>query len=294
MTGPKHRAEEEPQDAAPPDSGRPRRAPPTIDLDASEISSETRKAEADAAPQETVTQAEEPASRPWNPMPRNLHPSSDSEPPARPASADFTLGDRAGFRRGRRGAGDRRRLDAGLARGSAGRAAAPQVTRPPSMALTARVAGLESRASKPAATDPAAVGARSRRWKNRWRRCAIELAATRAQSEKLAGQIDGIKSAPDDAAAAAVDLSAINARLDQIEQAQRAAEATDDRASQGTSRPMMRRCAASWWPRCSICRCGRAIPSRRRSRRRSRWPRRRGAEAARRFCRRPACRPQPA
>src|ERR1700744_4161215 len=49
-----------PEDAAlSPDSSRARRAPPTIDLDASEVSSETRNAGGDAAP-ESVPQEPEP------------------------------------------------------------------------------------------------------------------------------------------------------------------------------------------------------------------------------------------
>src|SRR5665213_2758125 len=60
--GPEHKADEKLQDrsqdaAMPPDSARPRRAAPTIDLDASDITSETRAAEADPAPQETVAAA---------------------------------------------------------------------------------------------------------------------------------------------------------------------------------------------------------------------------------------------
>ena len=46
--GPEQKADQGPEDAAlPPDSARPRRAPPTIDLDASEVTRETHGAEAD-------------------------------------------------------------------------------------------------------------------------------------------------------------------------------------------------------------------------------------------------------
>ncbi len=81
--GPEHKADEKLDDTAlPPDSGRPRRAPPTIDLDASEISSETRKAEADPAPQETVTPAEQPASASVEPDP--AEPASEQPTPEKP------------------------------------------------------------------------------------------------------------------------------------------------------------------------------------------------------------------
>src|ERR1700687_3187942 len=44
--------EDRPEDIEPPpDSGRPKRAPPTIDLEATEVSGETRNVDADAQPE---------------------------------------------------------------------------------------------------------------------------------------------------------------------------------------------------------------------------------------------------
>lgn len=220
--GPEHKAGEAPQDrsedlASPPDSGRPRRAPPTIDLDASEISSETRKAEADPAPQETVTPAsasvepdaaesasEKPA--PEKPRPQSISPWVIA-PVSGAVAAALVIG--VGWM---------------LGWPPVQPAATPQVTTATVDALTSRVAGIEARLAKPA-TDPA-VAAQLATLEKSLGALRDQLAATRAQSEKLAGQITGIKSAPDGAPGAAVDLSAITARLDALEQSSRSA-ATD-------------------------------------------------------------------
>ncbi len=76
-------------------------------------------------------------------------------------------------------------------------------------------AGIETRLAKPA-TDPA-IAAQLAALEKSQGVLRDQLAAARAQSEKLAGQIAGIKSAPDGAPGAAVDLSAITARLDALE-----------------------------------------------------------------------------
>jgi hypothetical protein len=106
--------------------------------------------------------------------------------------------------------------------------APPQVSAAAVDSLTARVAGLESKTSKPAlpATDPAAL-ARIAALDKSQISLRDEIAALRAQSQKLAGEIGGARSAPGDAATAPVDLSAINARLDQIESAARAQPAPE-------------------------------------------------------------------
>jgi hypothetical protein len=104
--------------------------------------------------------------------------------------------------------------------------AAPQVSAAAVDGLTTRVAGLESRTSKPA-TDPAAL-ARIAALEKSQASLRDEVAALRAQSEKLAANVDGIKSAPGNAAVAAVDLSALNARLDKIESTARADTALEN------------------------------------------------------------------
>ena len=220
--GPEHRADEKLDDTAlPPDSGRPRRAPPTIDLDASEISSETRKAEADPAPQETVT----PASASMEP---DAAASASEEPaPERPRPAPISpwvIAPVSGL------------VAAALVIGvgwmlgwpPVQSAATPQVTTASVDALTSRVAGIEAKLAKPA-TDPA-IAAQLATLEKSLGALRDQLAATRAQSEKLAGQIAGIKSAPDGTPEAAVDLSAITARLDALEQSSRSATADIEQA----------------------------------------------------------------
>jgi hypothetical protein len=219
--GPEHKAEEGLQDAATPESGRPRRAPPTIDLDASEISSETRKAEADPAPQETVRPAsasvepdaaefasEKPA--PEKPRPAPISPWVIA-PVSGAVAAALVIG--VGWM---------------LGWPPVQPAATPQVTSATVDALTSRVAGIETRLAKPA-TDPA-IAAQLATLEKSLGALRDQLATTRAQSEKLAGQIAGIKSAPDGAPGAAVDLSAITARLDALEQSSRSATADIEQA----------------------------------------------------------------
>ena len=106
--------------------------------------------------------------------------------------------------------------------------AAPQVSAAAVDSLTARVAGLESKASKPVAPapDPAAISRIAALEKSQTS-LRDDVAALRAQSQKLASDISSAKPVPGDAAAAAVDLSGINARLDQIENAARAQAAPE-------------------------------------------------------------------
>jgi hypothetical protein len=218
------------------DFGRARRAPPTIDLEASEVSRDTRDAGGDAAPEsashepqgeetrsdETVA-AEAAATEP-------PHPTSAPIPP-RPISAPISpwvIAPVSGA------------VAAALVIGvgwvlgwPAVQPAAP-VTPQVSVAavdgIAARVAGLETKISKPATpvADPATV-ARIATLEKSQASLRDELAATRAQSEKLIASSSlasstAANAAPVDAAAA-VDLSAVNARLDQIESAVHAATA---------------------------------------------------------------------
>jgi hypothetical protein len=217
----------QPEDAAgSSDSSRARRAPPTIDLDASEVSSETRNAGGDAAPE----------SAPQEPQPGETlaaealaaEPLAASSPPiASPISAPISpwvIAPVSGA------------VAAALVIGVGWMLGWPavQVPAPPQVSaaavdgLTARVAGLESKISKPVApaTDPAAI-ARIAALEKSQASLRDDLAALRAQSQKLADDIGGAKSAPGDDTVAAVDLSGINARLDQIENAARAQTAPE-------------------------------------------------------------------
>lgn len=217
------------------DFGRARRTPPTIDLEASEVSRDTR--DGDAAPEsashepqaeetrsdETVA-AESAATEP-------PHPTSAPIPP-RPISP-WVIAPVSGA------------VAAALVIGvgwvlgwPAVQPAAPVVPQVSVAAvdgIAARVAGLEAKISKPATpvADPATV-ARIVTLEKSQGTLRDELSAMRVQSEKLitssslanssAANSSAANAAPVDAAAA-VDLSAVNARLDQIEGAVHAATA---------------------------------------------------------------------
>jgi len=79
--------------------------------------------------------------------------------------------------------------------------------------LAARVAGLEPKVGKP---DPAAA-ARTEALEKTVAALRTELAATRAQGDKLASAINDVKSAPRGDGTASPDLSGIDARIAKIE-----------------------------------------------------------------------------
>jgi hypothetical protein len=198
--------DDRPEDSSPPgDAGRPRREPPTIDLKATDVSTTPQEAAeakaepapAGAAPDEHVAPASAPVS-PWA-----IAPISGAVAAALVIAVGWALG-------------------------------WPTVQAPPPVAqlnagaiddLTTRIAGLESKVSKPATplADPAAA-ARMETIEKSVAALRSELTAARAQADKLASAINDAKAAPRDAAAATVDLSAVNERIAQIERAAKAQE----------------------------------------------------------------------
>jgi hypothetical protein len=220
QAGSAEKPEVKPEDAGlPPDSGRARRAPPTIDLEASEVSSETRNVAGDAAPE----------GAPHEPQPEETlaaealaaEPLAASSPPIASPISPWVIAPVSGAVAAALVIGVGWMLGWPAVQPPA--PAAPQVSAAAVDGLTARVAGLESKIGKPAA-DSAAL-ARIAALEKSQVSLRDEVATLRTQSQKLAG--DGAKSASGDAAAAVVDLSAINARLDQIESAARAQTAPD-------------------------------------------------------------------
>ncbi|QWG13443.1 hypothetical protein KMZ29_01435 [Bradyrhizobium sediminis] len=204
-------ADDRPEDIGPsPDSGRAKRAPPTIDLEATEVSGD---ADSTGAAEES-------------------EPTSPRCSVAAISAAVIAAVSGAGA--------------AALVIAVAWLAGWPQV--PPPAApqvnsavnsaavddLAVRIAGIESRISKPAvaAPDPAAA-ARAEALEKSLAALRSELASQRAQSEKLASAINDAKSAPREAAPS-VDLSAINERIAQIERAARAQSAA---IAQESSKP---------------------------------------------------------
>jgi hypothetical protein len=217
---------------SPPESGRAKRPPPTIDLDASEISSET-KAVAEPAP--------EPKFEPNSEIRSDAGPDIQPEPvsasgPARAAEDDIGEQPKAAV-----SPSISRPISPWVIAPFSGAVAAalviavgwmlgwPPVQPAPSGPqvsavdeLTARVAGLESKSGKPV-SDPAAA-ARLDALDKSLNASRAELASLRAQSDRLASAMYEVKSAPRDAAGA-IDLAALNERIAQIERAGRAPSA---------------------------------------------------------------------
>jgi hypothetical protein len=209
--------EDMPEDEGPaPDSGRAKRAPPTIDLEASEVSGETRKVGEDAQPERS---SEEPSSR---------------EPPAAAISA-WLIAVVSGA------------VAAALVIGLGWPAvpatpAASEINAAVIGDLGARVAAVESRTSKPAtsAPDPASAACIEALEKS-IASLRGEVAGARAQSEKLAAALNDVKATPRDSSAP-LDLTDINARIAGLESATRAqsAEAVQQNAKPADDVPLRR------------------------------------------------------
>jgi hypothetical protein len=214
--------DDRPEDTQPsPDSGRAKRAPPTIDLEATEVSGETRNAAADAQPE------------------------GRSEMPAATAISAWVIAAVSGA------------VAASLVICVAwilgwpavpATPAAPQVSTAAIDGLAARVASVESRISKPAASAPdPAVNSRIEALEKSLASLRGELAAVRAQSEKLAAAVNDVKSTPRESSSAPVDLSAINERIAQLERAMRAqvSEVAQESAKPADDVPLRRIVAAA-------------------------------------------------
>jgi hypothetical protein len=196
--------EDRPEDATlSPDSGRAKRAPPTIDLEASEISSETKGTG-------TATGTDAP--------PRPSRPGLSGGAMAATAASAVTGAVTAAVV-----------IAAAWYLGWPSEPAAPSAAPPANTAaidtLTSRVADIESKSARAPVTapDPAAA-ARIEALEKTIVALRSEIAGARAQSEKLASDVSAVKSAPREATALP-DLSAINERLSQIERATRAESA---------------------------------------------------------------------
>ncbi len=214
--------DDRPEDTEPsPDSGRAKRAPPTIDLEATEVSGETRNAAADAQPE------------------------GRSEMPAATAISAWVIAAVSGA------------VAASLVICVAwilgwpavpATPAAPQVNAAVIDGLAARVASVESRIAKPAASAPdPAVNSRIEALEKSLVALGGELAAVRAQSEKLAAAVNDVKSTPRESSPPPVDLAAINERIAQLERAMRAqaSEVAQESAKPADDVPLRRVVAAA-------------------------------------------------
>jgi hypothetical protein len=190
-------ADDELKDAGGPETGRPKREPPTIDLQASEVSGETRaaseaKAEARA---EAASEPEQVAAPSKTISPWVIAPFSGAVAAALVIAVGWMLGWPP----------------------VQAPPAAPQVTAGAFDDLGKRVAGLETKTSKPAApvSDPAAA-ARIDTLDKSLAALRSDIANQRAQSDKLASAVNDLKSAPRDSAGN-LDLSALTGRIVELE-----------------------------------------------------------------------------
>src|SRR5258705_9354918 len=221
--------------AASPDPGRAERPRPTIDLEASEVSSEPRNAAEDAPPE---PDSHEPSSHePISPEPISDEPAAPISPwviaalsGAVAASLVICVGWLLGW-------------PAVLPATSS----APPFNAAVIDNLAARVAGIEAKISKPAAPAPdrALVG-RVEALEKSIASLRGDLSGLRTQSEKLAASINDVKSTPP-VSAPSVDLSAINERIAQLERATRAqaSEIAQEGARPADDVPLRRVVAAS-------------------------------------------------
>jgi hypothetical protein len=245
--------DDKPHDTAPQaDLDRPKRAAPTLDLDAIEISDETQRADAADA-------ADKPRrARSW-PLAAIMSSAIVSAifgagaaalvvwaigwpdkpvipaPPPQPNTAAIDA------------------LNARLASvesKAAAPAPAPQVDNAAIDALAARLASVESKAAAPAAAAPAApdpaLAAHVDAVEKSVATLRDQLAATDARSQQLSSAIEAVKSAPRETPPPP-DLSAINQRLAQIEDAAKAlsAEVAKRNAAPADDVPLRRAVTAS-------------------------------------------------
>ena len=201
-----------------PDPDRPKRAPPTIDLQATEVSSDPPKpaelAQGEPEPEFKPQAAEaesssEPSPQPAPPPERVAKPVSPwaIAPISGAVAAALVIG--VGWL-------------LGWPAVQTASPAAPQVNAAAVDELTTRVAGLESKTSKAAPATDAAAAARIDALEKSITALRGELASSRAQSENLAAAINEVKAAPRDGTAPAPDLSGINDSIARIDSAMRA------------------------------------------------------------------------
>lgn len=206
-------ADDKPEDAGlAPDSGRAKRTPPTIDLEATEVSTQPQQTgEAEAQPEPAKAEAErEPVKAEAEPERSEAHAAVPATPVSAPVSP-WVIAPLSGA------VAAALVIAVGWMLGwPAVQAppAAPQVTTAAVDALSGRLASVEAKVSKPAA-DPAAA-ARADALEKSVAGLRSDIAAVRAQSDKLASTVDAVKAAPG-SAAAAPDFSAVNERIAQLE-----------------------------------------------------------------------------
>jgi hypothetical protein len=196
---------------SPPDPGRARRAPPTIDLKATDVTGDIRNAAGDARPEQS------PQSSPdEGPSEARTDGASAAVSPAtsRPISP-WVIAPISGA------VAAALVITVGWMLGWPAVQVAPSVPQINASAiddLTARVAGLEQKVGKQV-TD-AAAAARADALEKSLTALRGDLASLRTQSEKLSAEANNAKSASGESVAAP-DLSALNERISELERSSR-------------------------------------------------------------------------
>jgi hypothetical protein len=207
-----------------PDKERPKRPPPTIELEATEVSTEPQSTE----PQATEPQVTEPQARPWasaaapEPKPESTpEPAAESAPEASAAPAPrpvspWIIAPVSGA------------VAAALVIGvgwmlgwpaiqPASAPPAPQLNAAAIDDLTSRIAAIESKVTK----STADAAPRMEGMEKSLTAMRGELAATRVQGDKLAAAVNEVKSAPR-SDGPAPDLAAFGERIAKVESQMRA------------------------------------------------------------------------
>src|SRR6516225_10956776 len=203
-------ADDSQQDASSPaDAGRSRRAPPTIDLEATDVTTAPKPeaSEAVTEPGDDKQQADTAPEQPAAEQPTESV-AVASPPPSRSGISPWVIAPFSGA------------VAAALVIAVGWMLGWPAVQTPPPAApqvsaatvddLGARVANLETKAGKPV-TDPA-LAVRADALEKSVSALRGDVANLRTQADKLGAAIGGLKSAPRDTAGN-VDLSGINDRI---------------------------------------------------------------------------------
>ncbi|MEK9280535.1 MULTISPECIES: hypothetical protein [unclassified Bradyrhizobium] len=199
-----------------PESGRAKRTPPTIDLEATEISTQPQQPagdpEAQPTPEQAQTEEAQPEETKSQPQPERAEAQAAAAAPAvSPPISPWIIAPFSGA------VAAAIVIAVGWMLGwPAVQAppAAPQVTSATVDALSGRVAAVETKVGRSAA-DPA-MAARIDALEKSAGSLRSDIANLRAQSDNTASALNDVKSAPRDAAAPA-DLAAINERIAQLE-----------------------------------------------------------------------------
>jgi hypothetical protein len=206
-------ADDKPEDAGlAPESGRAKRTPTTIDLEATEVSTQPQEVagEPEASPASEHIEPEQAKSEQADAEPERPE-AQAAAAPASPPVSPWVIAPLSGAVAAAVVIGVGWMLGWPAVQAPP---AAPQVTSATVDALNGRVAAVEARAGKPAA-DPAMV-ARIDALEKSAGSLRSDIANLRTQSDKTASALNDAKSAP---GAASPDLAALNDRIAQLERA---------------------------------------------------------------------------